>query len=131
MLIPSIWAMQILPKSQLPVLMSIIMVSQALLSAPSGIRAKRSLGDRNKVLLTGYAAMIGADLAFALLPHATGKGLLFLIKGQWHQPTGRAGQLLGKPVECSAVQSSASIFAPAEQARAMLHLQKRLLHLLD
>lgn len=68
-------ALQILPKSQLPVLMSIIMVTQAMLSAPSGLRAKQSLYARNQVLLTGYAAMIGADLAFALLPHATGDGL--------------------------------------------------------
>lgn len=60
-------------KSQLPLLTSIIMVTQAFLSAPAGIRAKRSIKDRNQVLLLGYAAMIAADLSFALIPSVLGE----------------------------------------------------------
>ena len=67
--------LQILPKSQLPVLMSTVMVVQAFLAAPSGLQAKRSLGARNQVLLLGYAAMIAADLCFALWPTASGIAL--------------------------------------------------------
>ena len=63
---------QVMSKAQLPLLTSIIMVVQALLSAPAGIRAKRSIKDRNQVLLLGYAAMIAADLSFALVPSVVG-----------------------------------------------------------
>ncbi|KAK9803095.1 hypothetical protein WJX73_000936 [Symbiochloris irregularis] len=65
-------AKTILPKSQLPLLMSTVMVLQAVLSAPSGLQAKKSLAERNKVLLLGYAAMIGADLCFAMSSSAAG-----------------------------------------------------------
>ncbi len=60
-------------KAQLPLLTSIIMVVQAFLSAPAGLRAKRSIADRNQVLLLGYAAMIAADLSFALVPSMLGE----------------------------------------------------------
>ena len=62
-------------KAQLPLLTSVIMVTQAFISAPAGLRAKRSLKDRNQVLLLGYAAMIAADLTFAFMPTVYG-GLL-------------------------------------------------------
>jgi hypothetical protein len=65
-------AVQVMSKAQLPLLTSIIMVVQAFLSAPAGIRAKRSIKDRNQVLLLGYAAMIAADLCFALVPSVVG-----------------------------------------------------------
>ena len=61
-----------LPKSQLPLLTSAMMVTQAFLAAPAGLAAKKSLGARNRVILTGYAAMIAADLSFALLPSTIG-----------------------------------------------------------
>ena len=60
-------------KAQLPLLTSVIMVTQAFISAPAGIRAKRSIKDRNQVLLFGYAAMIAADLTFAFLPTVYGE----------------------------------------------------------
>ena len=41
-------AKQVLPKTQLPLLTSLMMVVQAALAAPAGLRAKRSLKDRNK-----------------------------------------------------------------------------------
>ena len=67
--------LQVLPKSQLPLLMSIMMVTQAFLSAPAGMAAKKSMGGRNRVILLGYAAMIGADLAFAFFTSPLGAGL--------------------------------------------------------
>jgi hypothetical protein len=36
-------------KAQLPLLTSIMMVVQAFLAAPAGLRAKRSIADRNQV----------------------------------------------------------------------------------
>ena len=36
-------------KTQLPLLTSVIMLGQAFLSAPAGLRAKRSIADRNQV----------------------------------------------------------------------------------
>ena len=54
-------------KAQLPVLMSIMMITQAVLSTPCGLRAKRSLKERNHLLLAGFGAMIVADLLFAKL----------------------------------------------------------------
>ncbi len=65
-------AKTILPRASLPALTSVMMVVQAALAAPAGLRAKRSLADRNAVLLTGFAAMLAADAAFALLPTAGG-----------------------------------------------------------
>jgi hypothetical protein len=65
--------LQVMSKAQLPLLTSIMMVTQAFLSAPAGIRAKRSIKDRNAVILLGYAAMIAADLTFALVPSVYGK----------------------------------------------------------
>ena len=63
---------QVMSKAQLPLLTSVIMVTQAFISAPAGLRAKRSLKDRNQVLLLGYAAMIAADLTFAFMPTVYG-----------------------------------------------------------
>lgn len=40
---------QVMSKAQLPLLTSIMMVVQAFLSAPAGLRAKRSIADRNQV----------------------------------------------------------------------------------
>ena len=41
--------LQVMPKSQLPLLTSVMMVAQATLAAPSGIRAKNSIASRNQV----------------------------------------------------------------------------------
>ena len=74
---PNDWTIvwQVMSKAQLPLLTSVIMVTQAFISAPAGIRAKRSLRDRNQVLLLGYAAMIAADLTFAFMPTVYGEAL--------------------------------------------------------
>lgn len=66
-------------KAQLPLLMSIMMITQAVLSTPCGLRAKRSLKERNRLLLAGFGAMIIADLLFAKL--GTPQGDLF--DGSW------------------------------------------------
>ena len=65
-------AKTVMAKSQLPLLTSVIMIVQAALAAPAGLRAKRSLAERNRVLLAGYAALIAANAAFALLPTVGG-----------------------------------------------------------
>lgn len=54
-------------------LMSTMMITQAVLAAPAGLKAKKSLGDRNYIILLGYAAMIGADLAFAFFTTPVGE----------------------------------------------------------
>ncbi|DBA86812.1 hypothetical protein WJX79_000242 [Trebouxia sp. C0005] len=60
-------ARTVMDKAQLPVLMSIMMITQAVLSTPCGLRAKRSLKERNHLLLAGFGTMIVADLLFAKL----------------------------------------------------------------
>lgn len=64
--------LQVMNKAQLPVLTSIMMISQAVLSTPCGLRAKRSLKARNGMLLAGFGAMIAADLTFAKLSSPQG-----------------------------------------------------------
>ncbi len=59
-------------KSQLPLVTSMMMVTQAVLATPVGLRAKRSIGARNGLLLLGFGAMISADLVFALTNNAAG-----------------------------------------------------------
>lgn len=59
-------------RSQLPALTSTMMIAQAFLAAPAGIRAKKSIKSRNSVLLLGYAAMIAADLSFAFFNSVAG-----------------------------------------------------------
>ncbi|KAK9849389.1 hypothetical protein WJX84_005290 [Apatococcus fuscideae] len=65
-------AKTVMAKSQLPLLTSTMMLTTTLLAAPAGIRAKSSLKARNNVLLLGFLAMIGADLAFALIGSVPG-----------------------------------------------------------
>ncbi|KAK9866106.1 hypothetical protein WJX84_003968 [Apatococcus fuscideae] len=65
-------AKTVMPKTQLPLLTSTMMLTQALLATFAGLQAKKSLGARNNVLLVGFLAMIGADLAFALIGSVPG-----------------------------------------------------------
>lgn len=64
-----------MPKAQLPLLTSTMMLVQAFLAAPAGLRAKGSIKARNTVLLLGYLAMILADLSFAFLGSVPGASL--------------------------------------------------------
>lgn len=68
---------QVMDKAQLPVLMSIMMITQAVLSTPCGLRAKRSLKARNNLLLGGFGTMIIADLFFAKM--ATPQGTHYAL----------------------------------------------------
>lgn len=86
---------QIMPKAELPLLTSIMMVTQALMSAPVGMRAKKSVKARNSILLLGCVALIGANAAFALLGTTAGEkregrgtrwvwcGVLGIMVGIW------------------------------------------------
>lgn len=71
--------MQVMDKAQLPVLMSIMMITQAVLSTPCGLRAKRSLKERNNLLLGGFGSMIIADLLFAKVATPQGKCMAAVI----------------------------------------------------
>jgi hypothetical protein len=65
-------AKTVMDRSSLPLLTSVIMVTQAVLATPMGLRAKRSVRDRNAVVLAGIATLIGANAAFALVPSFQG-----------------------------------------------------------
>lgn len=67
-------AKTVMDKAQLPLLTSIMMITQAVLSTPCGIRAKQSLKERNKLLLAGFGTMIVADLLFAKM--STPQGMM-------------------------------------------------------
>jgi hypothetical protein len=60
-------------KSSLPVLTSIMMVTQAVLATPMGLRAKQSVRSRNQVVLAGIAVLIGANASFAFIPSFYGE----------------------------------------------------------
>jgi hypothetical protein len=59
-------------KASLPVLTSIIMLTQAVLAAPMGSIAKGSVGARNLVIMSGTAVLVAANAAFAFIPSFTG-----------------------------------------------------------
>ncbi|KAL4436676.1 hypothetical protein ABPG75_003815 [Micractinium tetrahymenae] len=65
-------AKTVMDRSKLPYLIPCMMVTQAVLAAPMGVRAKASVASRNRVLLQGMACMIAADACFALWPSAAG-----------------------------------------------------------
>jgi MFS family permease len=73
-------AKMVMDKASLPVLTSVIMITQAILSTPAGMRAKRSVKDRNTVIIAGTAVLILANAAFAFLPSYLGMvlGALFI-----------------------------------------------------
>lgn len=73
-------AKMVMDKASLPVLTSVIMITQAILSTPAGMRAKRSVKDRNTVIIIGTAVLILANAAFAFLPSYLGMvlGALFI-----------------------------------------------------
>ncbi len=91
---------QVMSKAQLPLLTSVIMLGQAFLSAPAGLRAKRSIADRNQVPpnLAAFTAMTPAHV------HQHAAGMISwercgpgLHAGPWHEVycAGRARSSLG------------------------------------
>lgn len=65
-------AKTVMPRSSLPALTSVMMLTQAVLATPAGLRAKRSVKDRNTVLVLGTLALVVANAAFALMPSVRG-----------------------------------------------------------
>ncbi len=65
--------LQIMARAQLPLLTSIMMITQAVLSTPFGLRAKRSVRDRNNVLLAGCAVLVAGNALFAFVPSIWGE----------------------------------------------------------
>ncbi|RMZ55697.1 hypothetical protein APUTEX25_005738 [Auxenochlorella protothecoides] len=74
-------AKTVMDRASLPALTSIMMVTQAALATPAGLRAKRSVAARNAVVVLGIFALIGANAAFALLPSTPGMMLGALLIG--------------------------------------------------
>ena len=68
-------------KASLPVLTSIMMLTQAVLATPMGLKAKESVQSRNLVIILGIAVLIGANASFAFIPSFTGMALGALLIG--------------------------------------------------
>lgn len=68
-------AKTVMDKASLPVLTSIIMLTQAVLATPMGLKAKESVASRNMVIVAGIAVLIGANASFAFIPSFTGMAL--------------------------------------------------------
>lgn len=63
---------QFMSSTSLPLLMVVVGVTTAALAPLAGLRAKASVAARNGVLLWGIAALVGANLCFALVPSVQG-----------------------------------------------------------
>lgn len=73
-------AKTIMDKASLPLLTSVMMITQAVLAAPMGLKAKESVKSRNMVIAIGTAFLIGANASFSLIPTFQGMVLgAFLI----------------------------------------------------
>jgi MFS family permease len=73
-------AKTIMDKASLPLLTSVMMITQAVLAAPMGLKAKESVKSRNMVIAIGTAFLIGANASFSLIPSFQGMVLgAFLI----------------------------------------------------
>lgn len=73
-------AKTVMDKASLPILTSVMMITQAILATPMGLKARESVGSRNTIIAVGTAVLIGANASFALIPSF--KGMLlgaFLI----------------------------------------------------
>ena len=74
-------AKMVMNKASLPILTSIMMLTQAVLATPMGLKAKESVKSRNMVIVAGIAVLIGANAAFAFIPSFTGMALGALLIG--------------------------------------------------
>lgn len=74
-------AKTVMDKASLPILTSIMMLTQAVLATPMGLKAKESVKSRNLVIVAGIAVLIGANAAFAFIPSFTGMALGALLIG--------------------------------------------------
>jgi len=74
-------AKTVMDKASLPVLTSIMMLTQAVLATPMGLKAKESVKSRNTVIVLGIAVLIGANASFAFIPSFSGMALGALLIG--------------------------------------------------
>jgi len=74
-------AKTVMDKASLPILTSIMMLTQAVLATPMGLKAKESVKSRNTVIVAGIAVLIGANAAFAFVPSFYGMALGALLIG--------------------------------------------------
>lgn len=74
-------AKTVMDKASLPILTSIMMLTQAVLATPMGLKAKESVQSRNMVIIAGIAVLIGANAAFAFIPSFSGMALGALLIG--------------------------------------------------
>ena len=74
-------AKTVMDKASLPILTSIMMLTQAVLATPMGLKAKESVKSRNMVIIAGIAVLIGANAALAFIPSFTGMALGALLIG--------------------------------------------------
>lgn len=74
-------AKTVMDKASLPILTSIMMLTQAVLATPMGLKAKESVQSRNMVIIAGIAVLIGANAALAFIPSFSGMALGALLIG--------------------------------------------------
>lgn len=74
-------AKTVMDKASLPILTSIMMLTQAVLATPMGLKAKESVQSRNMVIIAGIAVLIGANAALAFIPSFSGMVLGALLIG--------------------------------------------------
>jgi MFS family permease len=65
-------ARAVMGTAQLPLLTSVIMVTQAALAAPMGLRAKRSVAARNQTVFFGIGVLVAANFVLATVPSFAG-----------------------------------------------------------
>ncbi len=74
-------AKTVMDKASLPILTSIMMLTQAVLATPMGLKAKESVQSRNTVIIAGIAVLIGANAALAFIPSFSGMALGAILIG--------------------------------------------------
>lgn len=65
-------AKTVMDKASLPVLTSAMMITQAVLATPMGLKAKESVTSRNTVIAIGIGVLILSNAAFAFIPSFQG-----------------------------------------------------------
>lgn len=68
-------AKQVIPKTMIPLLFTVVMFTQTVLTAPLSKMSGQSVHNRNRLLLLGFLFMIAANTAFALPACATVPGM--------------------------------------------------------
>ena len=104
---------QFMSSTSLPLLMVVVGVTTAALAPLAGLRAKASVAARNGVLLWGIAALVGANLCFALVPSVQG--------GRCPRAGGRGGRHACRPDGTHAALIAKACGTRQSQAAALAH----------